>query len=77
MFLSRLLLESHINNGQGMPKVDKIQVYWFNGRLFRSPVGEEAVLGAKDIIEKQLEDYNEVFADIVNGLLFDGEDVVK
>ena len=34
-------------------------------------------MGAKDIIEKQLEDYNEVFADIVNGLLFDGEDVVK
>ena len=60
-----------------MPKVDKIQVYWFTERLFRSPVGEEAVLGAKDIIEKQLEDYNEVFADIVNGLLFDGEDVVK
>ena len=60
-----------------MPKVDRIQVYWFTGRLFRSPVGEEAVLGAKDIIEKQLEDYNEVFADIVNGLLFDGEDVVK
>lgn len=58
-----------------MPKVDKIQVYWFTGRLFRSPVVEEAVLGAKDIIEKQLEDYNEVFADIVNGLLFDGEEV--
>lgn len=34
-------------------------------------------MGAKDIIEKQLEDYNEVFADIVNGLLFDGENVVK
>ena len=34
-------------------------------------------MGAKDIIEKQLEDYNEVFADIVNGLLFDGEDVVR
>ena len=46
-------------------------MYWFTWRLFRSPVGEEAVLGAKDIIEKQLEDYNEVFADIVNGLLTD------
>ena len=34
-------------------------------------------MGEKDIIEKQLEDYNEVFADIVNGLLFDGETVVE
>ena len=33
-------------------------------------------MGEKDIIEKQLEDYNEVFADIVNGLLFGGEAVV-
>lgn len=34
-------------------------------------------MGEKDIIEKQLEDYNEVFADIVNGLLFAGETVVE
>ena len=34
-------------------------------------------MGEKDIIEKQLEDYNEVFADIMNGLLFNGEEVVK
>ena len=34
-------------------------------------------MGEKDIIEKQLEDYNEVFADIVNGLLFGGEQVVE
>ena len=34
-------------------------------------------MGGKDIIEKQLEDYNEVFADIVNGLLFDGKHVVE
>ncbi len=34
-------------------------------------------MGEKDIIEKQLEDYNEVFADIVNGLLFGGAQVVE
>lgn len=31
----------------------------------------------KDITEKTLEDYNDVFADIVNGLLFGGEQVVQ
>ena len=30
------------------------------------------VLGEKDITEKTLEDYADVFADIVNVLLFDG-----
>lgn len=30
-------------------------------------------MAEKDIIEKTLEDYNEVFADIVNVLLFNGE----
>ena len=34
-------------------------------------------MGEKDITEKLLEDYNDVFADIVNGLLFDGREVVK
>ena len=34
-------------------------------------------MGEKDIAEKTLESYNDVFADIVNGLLFDGEQVVK
>jgi hypothetical protein len=34
-------------------------------------------LGEKDISEKILEDYNDVFADIVNVLLFDGKRVVK
>lgn len=29
-------------------------------------------MGQKDITEKVLEDYNDVFADIINGLLFDG-----
>ena len=31
----------------------------------------------KDITEKALENYNEVFADIGNALVFDGEKIVK
>lgn len=34
-------------------------------------------MGSKDISEKILEDYNDVFADIVNNLLFDGEQLVQ
>ena len=34
-------------------------------------------MGEKDITEKTLEAYNDVFADIVNGLLFSGEIIVK
>lgn len=34
-------------------------------------------MAEKDIAEKNLEVYNDVFADIVNGLLFNGEQVVK
>jgi hypothetical protein len=34
-------------------------------------------MAEKDITEKMLEDYNDVFADIVNVLLFNGEEVVK
>ncbi len=34
-------------------------------------------MGQKDIAEKTLEDYNDVFADIVNVLLFDGKEVIK
>lgn len=34
-------------------------------------------MGEKDITEKLLADYNDVFADIVNVLLFDGETVIK
>jgi hypothetical protein len=30
-------------------------------------------MGEKDLTEKILEDYNDVFADIINGLIFDGE----
>ena len=33
-------------------------------------------MGEKDIIEKKLEAYNDVFADIVNALLFNGERVI-
>ena len=34
-------------------------------------------MAAKDITEKKLEAYNDVFADIINNLVFDGEEVVK
>ena len=30
-------------------------------------------MGQKDITEKLLEDYNDVFADIINGLVFKGD----
>ncbi len=33
-------------------------------------------MGTKDITEKILADYNDVFADIINGVLFNGEQVV-
>ena len=31
----------------------------------------------KDIVEKRLEDHNDVFADIFNNLLFDGKDILR
>ena len=34
-------------------------------------------MAEKDKVQKTLESYNDVFADIVNGLLFDGEEVIK
>lgn len=34
-------------------------------------------MGEKDITEKLLADYNDVFADIVNVLLFDGQNIIK
>ena len=34
-------------------------------------------MGQKDITEKMLADYNDVFADIVNVLLFDGKQIVR
>ena len=34
-------------------------------------------MAEKDIVTKNLEYYNDVFSDIVNGLLFDGEKVIK
>ena len=39
-------------------------------------IKEEGALAEKDITEKTLEAYGDVFADIVNGLLFDGEQVL-
>ncbi len=34
-------------------------------------------MGEKDISEKLLEDYNDIFADIVNALVFNGEQRIK
>lgn len=34
-------------------------------------------MGEKDVTEKTLEAYNDVFSDIVNGLLFRGEQVIS
>lgn len=34
-------------------------------------------MAEKDAVQKTLESYNDVFADIVNGLLFDGEEIIK
>ena len=34
-------------------------------------------MGQKDIVEKMLEDYPDVFADIINVLIFHGEPVVR
>ena len=34
-------------------------------------------MGTKGITEKILADFNDVFADIINGVLFDGEQVVS
>ena len=39
--------------------------------------GVVVLMGVKDIEEKQFEDYNDVFADIVNVLLFDGKELIK
>lgn len=34
-------------------------------------------MGQKDLTEKLLEDFNDIFADIVNMLLFNGEEVIQ
>ena len=34
-------------------------------------------MGEKDVSEKILEDYNDVFSDIINGLVFKGEQIVQ
>ena len=38
---------------------------------------KEMCMGAKDMTEKYLESYNDVFADIVNVLLFRGERIMQ
>ena len=41
--------------------------------LYHLTKEKEQPMGQKDITEKLLEDYNDVFADIINGLIFNGE----
>ena len=38
---------------------------------------ERKVMSGKDITEKVLEDYNDIFADIVNVLIYDGVKEIK
>jgi len=38
---------------------------------------ERSKMKEKDIAEKYLLSYNDVFADIINGAMFGGEDIVK
>ena len=45
--------------------------------LIRREKEKNKQMSQKDLTEKLLEDYNDVFADIVNGLLFNGEQRVK
>ena len=42
--------------------------------LFNEKGGQ---LGEKDVLEKKLLMFNDVFADFVNGIMFDGKDIVK
>ena len=39
--------------------------------------GKKDKMGTKDATEKILADYNDVFADIINALIFKGEQKVK
>ena len=45
-------------------------------RLKGVELGEKDIL-EKNILEKKLLMFNDVFAEFVNGIMFDGEDVVK
>ena len=38
--------------------------------------GKEVFMGELDMTEKTLESYNDVFADMINGLLFDGRQII-
>lgn len=49
--------------------------FWYPSRMAVAQEGG-LIVAEKDITEKILESYNDVFADIVNVLLFDGEQVI-
>ena len=50
------------------------RAFWF---AFQGSCGKEPAMAEKDITEKKLEDFADVFADIVNVLLFDGEERIR
>ena len=62
------------SKGYSLLTADMIQNRFFPCMIFLYYTEErEGILGAKDVTEKNLEDYNDVFADIFNVLVFKGE----
>ena len=52
-----------------------VQINLSNGKEYKWKVWG-MIMGVKDITEKALEEYNDVFSDIVNVLLFNGEEII-
>ena len=61
-----------MNSKEGYGKMKTVEAWYV-------PVGNggDEPVGQKDIAEKILEAYNDVFSDIVNVLLFNGEQILK
>ena len=74
LYQSRRTIRPHLS-------VSASRVEYYFPILYNTDVRQEykAVtnMGEKDIVEKTLESYNEVFADIVNVLLFKGEQIIQ
>ncbi len=49
----------------------------YNNLSRKKTVGKDNAMAEKDIAEKTLEAYNDVFADTINVLLFQGRQFVK
>ena len=59
-----------------IPRAENIMSAGERAHIFPALEGSEE-MGRKDIEEKLFEDYNDVFADIVNVLLFNGQKIVN